>query len=308
MALENVAEAGISQELEDQGDLAVVEGRAGALQQNQAMQTILEIGKTAGRIQAAEIFANVSDAIRVGQLRSLKESYKSAGLTWAEACGIVGISTQRADQVLRLCNSLGEDFIANSERLGLSFRTLEAARQLPEPIRQALTSGDVVDLEAITKDQLTQVIKDLSHEHAKDKRVVEEALAEEAKRASRAETKAKKATAKAEELAEELAAQLEGLPAEDKRALGLVLDAERAVVSHLARIKNTLDLAGRSPAFIGRLQSSLSMIEATARYTNFVVQARAEGQEPNEDTLGHEARLLNADLAEHDERQPYPGI
>ena len=85
-------------------------------------------------------------------------------------------------------------------------------------------------------------------------------------------------------------------------------EAERPIVAHMVRIKNTLDLSGRSPAFIARLVSSLELIRALSDFTAQVVLARAEGQEPDEEALGVEARQLNQDIADADGTAPHPGI
>jgi len=173
-AQERAAEA--SAALEDQGALVVAGGRLEAIQKDQATSTILEVGKLVGRVQSAQVLATVADSIQVSQLRQLKDLHKDAGLTWAETCGIVGIARRTADRMLNLAEELGDDFFGHCGRIGLSVRTMDAARQLPESVRQSLAQGEVVDLEAVTKEALTDAIRQLATEHVLEKSRLEEDL------------------------------------------------------------------------------------------------------------------------------------
>ena len=171
--------------------LAVVEETVAAVEHTEAMRAMLEIGKAAGRVQSAQVFGNVADAITVSQLQQMKATHKDAGLTWEQTCGLIGISRRTADLYLKQAADLGDDFFGNCRRLGVSVRTLESARQLPEPVRQALAQGEVVDLETVSKEALTDVIKQLAGEHAKEKSTAQEALDKESKAREKAEKKAK---------------------------------------------------------------------------------------------------------------------
>lgn len=288
--------------------LVVAEDAAGDLQLNQAMQTILELGKSVGRVQSAQVLATVADSIQVSQLRQLKEIHKEAGFTWEQTCKIIGIARRTADLYLKQADELGDDFFGNCRRLGVSFRTMDAARQLPEPVRQALAQGEVVDLEAVSKEALTDAIKQLVTEHAKEKRDLEESLTRERKSVSKAVDKHLRAAEQASLLTQELESLREGLSPDEARVLRSLHEAERPIIAHMARVKNTLDLSHRSPAFIGRLVAGLELIRAMSDFTAQVVLARAEGMEPDEDVQGTEARQLNQDIAAYDGTAPHPGI
>ncbi|MFH1035620.1 MAG: hypothetical protein V1806_14015 [Pseudomonadota bacterium] len=288
--------------------LVVAEEEAGALQIDQAMQTMLEIGKAAGRVQSAQIFGHVADSIQVSQLRQLKATHKNAGMSWDQTCKMVGISRRTAERYMSLADELGDDFFGHCAQIGLSVRTMDAARQLPEPVRQALAQGQVVDLEAVSKEALTDAIRQLASEHAKEMQGLEEQVKAERKALDKAVGKHIEAADKASQLEQELESLREGLDADEARVLRALHEAERPIAAHMVRIKNTLDLSHRSPAFIARLVSGLEFIRALADYTAQTVLARAEGLEPDEDALGAEARQLNQDLADSDGAAPHPGI
>ncbi len=293
---------------EERGDLVVVEGRLEAIQKDQAMRAILELGIAAGRTQTTRVFSQMADAIAISQLRRIKEMAKAAGIPWAQACNMAGFSSKTADQYLRIANDLGDDFVADVSRLGVSIRTLEAARQLPEPVRRALASGEVVDLEAVTKEALTDAIRTLASEHASEKKALQDELKKAVKAQDKAIDKGADLAGQVENLKNELEALKEGLPADDKKALERLQAAERPIIAHLALVKNTLDIEGRDPGFVARLVSGLQLIEVMARLTVSVVMARAEGLEPNPEALEDEAQGLNEDIAHHDGRAPHPGV
>ena len=288
--------------------LTVVEEEAGALEMNQAMRTMLEIGKAAGRVQSAQIFGHVADSIHVSQLRQLKATHKGAGLSWEQTCKMVGISRRTAERYLSLADELGDEFFGHCAQIGLSVRTMDAARQLPEDVRRALASGEVVDLEAVTKEALTDAIRTLASEHASEKKALQDELKKAVKAQDKAIDKGADLAGKVEDLTSELEALKEGLPADDKKALARLQEAERPIIAHLALVKNTLDIEGRDPGFVARLVSGLRLIEVMARLTVSVVMARAEGLEPNPEALEDEAQGLNEDIAHHDGRAPHPGV
>lgn len=300
--------ATVSHGLEDQGDLVVAESRLEIIQKDEALRTMLEIGKAAGRVQSAQIFGHVADSIHVSQLRQLKAIHKQAGLSWEETCNMIGISRRTAERYLSLADELGDDFFGHCAQIGLSVRTMETARQLPESVRRSLAQGDVVDLETVSKEALTDAIRQLAGEHAKEKAELERDLAAERKLSKKALDKGARAVEERDALAAEMESLREGLVANESRALAALREAERPIVAHMVRLKNTLDLAGRSPAFIARLVSGLEMIRALADLTGKVILARVEGLEPDEEALGVEAHQLNHDIADHDGAAPHPGF
>jgi len=291
--------------------LTVVGEDVAAVEHTEAMQRILEVGKLVGRVQSAQVLATVADSIQASQLRQLKDLHKDAGLTWEQTCNIIGMSRRTADLYLKQAADLGDDFFGNCRRLGVSVRTMEAARQLPEPVRQALAQGEVVDLETVSKEALTDAIRTLAIEHAKESAAAAESLGKETKAREKAEKKAKEAAEKAEALAAELEAQKEGLPAEDKKALEQLRQVEFSTMAFLVRIKNTLEVAERDPGFMARVMGSLSLIENMAALTSKVISARMNGEEMDEEAYALAAagaQADNLDNANFDQRAAYPGI
>lgn len=269
-------------------------------QQAAALVAMQAVSLRAGRIQAAKLINGFAECLTVSQIRELKATYKEAGITWAQACQQAGISHKTADRYLAIADDLGDEFMTNVRHLGVSIRALEQARALPEPVKQKLIAGQMVDPKDASKEQLTQLIRDLSKEHAQAEAEAESAIKKETRAKERAEDKAKA-------LADENEALREGLPAEDRQALVQLQEQERATVAFLVRVKNTLDLGVRDPHFVARLTNSLELIAGLAEVTANVVTARAQGIEPNEDQ-GAEVRELNEMLAEADNREPHPGV
>ena len=308
--------ATVSHGLEDQGDLVVVESRLEMIQKDEALRTMLEIGKAAGRVQSAQIFGHVADSIHVSQLRRLKEIHKTAGLTWAQACEIVGIARRTADRYLNLADELGDDFFGHCAQIGLSVRAMDAARQLPEPVRQALAQGEVVDLETVSKEALTDVIRQLANDHAKERAELERDLAAERKLGKKALDKAAKLSDERDALTQEVEALKEGLSGDDKRDLDRLRHVESTAMAFLVSVKNTLEVKGRDPVFRARLFSFLSLLQNMCDFTASVLQARLEGPEvemefyQSERGQAQEAltRGDNEDAAHHDQRAPYPGV
>lgn len=213
-----------------------------------------------------------------------------------------------ADKYLRLGTALGDDWVANALAIGVTIRTLETARQLPEPVREKLTSGEVVDLERVSKEELTRVIRELAEEHAKEKARLEEEKASEAKAREKAEAKLEETGEKLAEVEREARTLAEGLPPDDAEALEVLRKGERDAVMWLVRIKNTVNIAGRDPMFQARLLSSLNLVAELAQATADILIAQAEGEDVDEDYLLSSVHALNRDAAKYDGREPYAGV
>lgn len=269
--------------------------------QARKMMELLEVGKLVGRAQSAHVLSKMADVIHVSQLRALKTTARAAGLTWAQACEIIGYNTKTADQYLRLGDALGDGFVADMSAIGVSIRTLETARKLPEEARRRLLSGEAVDLEQTTKEQLTRCIREMAAEN-------QTALDEANKARKKAEAAQAKALATLGDVSQALELARQGLPADDAEAMERVRRREMEIISHFVVIRNSLDIAQRDPYAIARISASLDLIARMAEATARTLLARAEGLEPNDEMLMAEARRLNAELAEADDRRPYPGV
>ena len=293
--------------LEETTQAELAQGRLAEIQKDEAMSMMLEMGKMAGRIQSAQIFGHVSDSIQVSQLQKMKEIYKVAGITWEEACNIIGINRRTADRYLKLAAELGADFFGHCDRLGISFRALEAARQLPEPVREKLTQGEVVDLEAVSKSELTRVIKELADERATEKAEAEKEAKKKDKALEKAQAASAELTEKVEALETENQALSSGLDASDAGVWQEIQAIEKEFVMGIIRIRNTRDVPEMSGMLYNRLAASLLFMEALARDTSMhLATKREDGELPGEDWGFEESRQLAQQLAGVDGTEPYP--
>lgn len=287
-------------------DLELSRERLAATQDGVRKQAVMDILTLTGRVQSAEFMGHIANALAINQLRRIKDLCEPAKITWRQACKLIGISTQRADQRLRQADALGEEFIANSERLGVSFRTLEAARLLPEPVREKLVAGEVVDLEKVTKEELTEVITGLARDHQKELAAAHDALTKETKGREKAVAKVTETQDRLEAARQELEALRAGLPADDDEALKIIQDIEHKILPALAVYRYT-KMAGRSDAAVSRILASLSLIGHCAEWTEQTLYFRAKGQAVEESTekeIIKGAEMLADDIEAHDGKRP----
>ena len=177
--------------LEDSGKLEASKMALQAKDDDIAGRQLRELFLRAGRIQASKVIASFAESLTVSELREIKSLSKAAGITWVDTCQAIGISTQTGDKYLRLANDLSDDFFATASGLGVSLRILETARKLPEDAKQKLLSGEVVDLETTTKEQLTRVIREMAAEHQEQHDETKKALRSAEKKAQKAESEVK---------------------------------------------------------------------------------------------------------------------
>lgn len=274
-------------------------------EQTQAVQLIQELSIRAGRVQAAKLMSNFSDAVLVSQLREAKAKAKAAKIPWGQVCDTIGISIRTADQYLKLAADLGDDFYSACRQLGLSVRTLEAARRLPEDIRQKLIAGEIVDPESATAEQLTGVIRDLAKEHAQEKEVSAAELKKEQKAKAKAEKQAEDWEFAADDLGRQLDAIKLGLSINDNKALLQLKEAETNIIMRLTTIRNTTAVSDRDDALVLRILNSLALIQEYAEATLHTIAAKAEGQIPDEEALLGQAQQYNQQAAAADGREPY---
>ncbi|MCF8066382.1 MAG: hypothetical protein K9K65_06135 [Desulfarculaceae bacterium] len=269
-----------------------------------AVQKLVDMGVRAGRAQTAQVAGKLLTVIHISQLRELKDIAKEAGVPWAKACVMFGFSSKTADLYLRQGAELGDNFVANMLAIGVPVRALEIARKLPENVRQRLTTGEVIDLETVSKEELTSVIKDLAGEHGKELAAKDQALADERKAKTKAEDKAKGLGERLTNLQTELGNLKAGLPVDDAEAIKIIQDIEKKILPLLAVYRHTTKMAGRSPEAVSRILASLELVKEVAEWTGNHLAAKAEGEEPDDEALGAGADMLAEDIAAHDGKRP----
>ncbi|MBU4278209.1 MAG: hypothetical protein KKC30_15820 [Proteobacteria bacterium] len=284
--------------------LEVLQSKIKDQDQAESTEKLMSIAMRAGRIQASKAIATFAECLTVSQLRELKALHGAANLTWAETCKMVGISHKTADRYLAIADDLGDEFMTNVRHLGVSIRTLETARALPADIRKRLTTGEVIDLETVSKEELTSVIKDLAGEHGKELAAKDQALADERKAKTKAEDKASGLGDRLTTIQTELNNLKAGLPVDDAEAIKIIQDIEKKILPLLAVYRHTTKMAGRSPEAVSRILASLELVKEVAEWTGNHLAAKAEGEEPDDEALGAGADMLANDIAAHDGTRP----
>lgn len=280
------------------------EGKAD-MEQADILQNAQELSLCAGRIQAAKLITGFAECLTVSQIRKVKSSYKKLGITWAQACQVIGISHKTADRYMAIADKLSDDFWDTVRHLGVSIRTLEAARRLPEDIRQKLIAGEIVDPESATAEQLTGVIRDLAKEHAQEKEVSAAELKKEQKAKAKAEKQAEDWEFAADDLGRQLDAIKLGLSINDNKALLQLKEVETHIIMRLTTIRNTTAVSDRDDAIVLRILNSLALIQEYAQATYHTIAAKAQGQIPDEEALLSKAQQYNQQAADADGREPY---
>lgn len=91
--------------------------------------------------------------------------------TWEEFCLMCGLTRQKVDEDLQNLNTLGEDFLETSQRLGLGYRDLRKLRKLPEDARAEIVDAEFS--ETADKEELLEKIEELTAKHAQEKQLLE---------------------------------------------------------------------------------------------------------------------------------------
>lgn len=91
--------------------------------------------------------------------------------TWEEFCLMCGLTRQKVDEDLQNLNTLGEDFLETSQRLGLGYRDLRKLRKLPEDARAEIVDAEFS--ETADKEELLEKIEELTAKHAHEKQILE---------------------------------------------------------------------------------------------------------------------------------------
>lgn len=142
-------------------------------------QDIAEAHEAMGMIKA---FGFVNKLLTVGTLKILteiKNNKKYKGLvtyihgelttvsSWEQYCLACGFTRQKVDEDLLNLSVLGEEFLEDSQRLGLGYRDLRKLRKLPDDARAEIVEADYS--EATDKEELLERIEDLTAKFAKEK-------------------------------------------------------------------------------------------------------------------------------------------
>ncbi len=149
-------------------------------------QDIAEAHEAMGMIKA---FGFVNKLLTVGTLKILteiKNNKKYKGLvtyidgklttvgSWEQYCKACGFSVNKVDEDLLNLSVLGEEFLEDSQRLGLGYRDLRKLRKLPDDARAEIIEADYS--ETADKEELLEKIEDLTAKHAKEKAELESKL------------------------------------------------------------------------------------------------------------------------------------
>ena len=117
-------------------------------------QDIAEAHEAMGMIKA---FGFVNKLLTVGTLKILteiKNNKKYKGLvtyidgklttvgSWEQYCKACGFSVNKVDEDLLNLSVLGEEFLEDSQRLGLGYRDLRKLRKLPDDARAEIVEAD----------------------------------------------------------------------------------------------------------------------------------------------------------------------
>ena len=142
-------------------------------------QDIAEAHEAMGMIKA---FGFVNKLLTVGTLKILteiKNNKKYKGLvtyihgelttvsSWEQYCLACGFTRQKVDEDLLNLSVLGEEFLEDSQRLGLGYRDLRKLRKLPDDARAEIIEADYS--ETADKEELLEKIEDLTAQFAKEK-------------------------------------------------------------------------------------------------------------------------------------------
>ena len=305
--MRNEIEQEVTNAMEDQARANVAKGQLAALEESQTQAARDELMMRAGRVQMAHVMTEVGTRVSIEQLREMRELSQSAKIPWSQVCEKMDISRQHANRLLKQGDALGDEFWNTCSGVGLSFRTVETARQLPAPVREKLTQGEVIDLEDVGKEQLTRVIKELADEHAEERAEAEKEAKKKDKALEKSEAKNTELTEKVEALETENRALSSGLDAGDASTWEQIQAIEKAFVMGIVRIRNTPGMQEMSAMLYNRIAASLLFMEALARDTSMhLATKREEGELAGEDWGYEESRELARQLAGVDNTEPYP--
>ncbi|EJS83675.1 hypothetical protein AAUPMC_20976, partial [Pasteurella multocida subsp. multocida str. Anand1_cattle] len=140
-----------------------------------------------GMIKAFDFTQKLVTVTTLKAINEIKQSKQYKGLdilnpqgklvtvtTFRDFCEALGFSVEKIDQDLLNLNTLGENFLETSQRLGLGYRDLRKLRKLPEDARAEIVEADYS--ETADKEDLIEKIEELTVKHAKEKESLEAQL------------------------------------------------------------------------------------------------------------------------------------
>ncbi|MGX2039869.1 hypothetical protein ACWJKU_07000 [Methylocaldum sp. MU1018] len=138
------------QRLEEAGEAAK---QLAALQQGYGQGRDL-VNQLLGQAQMAGAFEQFSRTVSVSKLEIVKKNklyQQLAGMrapngselkgTWAEFCGLLGMSEDKADLDIKNLQAFGEEALESMSRMGIGYRELRQFRRLPDDQKTALGDG-----------------------------------------------------------------------------------------------------------------------------------------------------------------------
>jgi hypothetical protein len=131
-----------------------------------------------GQAQMADAFGKFSQTVWSSKLAYVKENKLYRGLsgkkspngleltgTWAEFCGLLGISDEKANQDIENLRNFGEEALESMGRMGIGYREMRQYRKLPDDDKSALLevakTGD--------KDAFIDLAETILAKHQKEK-------------------------------------------------------------------------------------------------------------------------------------------
>ncbi|MDY0440167.1 hypothetical protein NMV49_12100 [Pasteurella multocida] len=158
-----------------------------ALAAKQLTQDKAQAHELIGMIKAFDFTQKLVTVTTLKAINEIKQSKQYKGLdilnpqgklvtvtTFRDFCEALGFSVEKIDQDLLNLNTLGENFLETSQRLGLGYRDLRKLRKLPEDARSEIVDADYS--EATDKEDLIEKIEELTVKHAKEKESLEAQL------------------------------------------------------------------------------------------------------------------------------------
>lgn len=153
---------------------------AQALLAKQMTQDKAQAYELTGMIKAFDFTQKLVTVTTLKTINEIKQSKQYKGLelinqsgelvtvtSFKDFCSCLGFSVEKIDADLLNLNTLGEEFLETSQRLGLGYREMRKLRQLPDDARAEIVEADYS--EATDKEELLERIEDLTAKFAKEK-------------------------------------------------------------------------------------------------------------------------------------------
>ena len=153
---------------------------AQALLAKQMTQDKAQAYELTGMIKAFDFTQKLVTVTTLKTINEIKQSKQYKGLelinqsgelvtvtSFKDFCSCLGFSVEKIDADLLNLNTLGEEFLEPSQRLGLGYREMRKLRQLPDDARAEIVEADYS--EATDKEELLERIEDLTAKFAKEK-------------------------------------------------------------------------------------------------------------------------------------------